>query len=152
MIDKFTKIIGRYTPIGDGLKVKLAYKFAERLNGEEMISKDMLDALEKIIKQNKAESSAQEEREKNDPPDRKRIEYEGIFWRVFTKEVWIKGEKDPFIELSWGWGAGLSEEQIKNKSEDCPVSVETLILSKESAKDLIKNIENILKLENKNAL
>jgi len=84
----------------------------------------------------------QEELERLDPPGRIRMESPGIFWCVKPKYVWVKGEKDQCVFLEWGWGAELSDEELK--ATDCPQDRTGLIVSKEQAIELRDRLNKLL--------
>lgn len=104
---------------------------------------DMIESLKNSIKELQKEMAEQAEREKLDPPDRKRIEYPGIRWKPFVKQVWVKGEQFPFAEIAIGWSASLSEEQEKNLAEDCPKGKQTMLISYQFIDELIQDLQKI---------
>jgi len=101
-------------------------------------------SIDRAMEQTRRDQAAQEERERNDPPDRVRIEFDDIAWRMHTKEVWVKGEKDPFIELSWGWTAGMTEEQINKTADDSPRGHCQVLIAKEFVVELAEQLNKWL--------
>lgn len=42
-----------------------------------------------------------------------KVNFDDIFWRILVNKSERKNGKSPIIELSWGWGASMSDEEIK---------------------------------------
>lgn len=108
------------------------------------LDQHLLDELLKAQEEVAKSIQEQIEREKLDPPDRKRVEGPGMFWCVFPKEVWVKGEKDPCVSLEWGWAACLTEEEIQHLADDAPRGKNQLIITREQALELRDRLNDIL--------
>ena len=102
-----------------------------------------INMLNDTIREIQKERAEQAEREKLDPPDRKRIESPTIRWKPFVKQVWVKGEQFPFAEIAIGWSACLSEEQEKALPEDCPKGKQTMLISYDFIDELIQDLQKI---------
>lgn len=103
--------------------------------------------LRQSMKEIQKEMDEQEEREKSDPPDRVRHEYNDIYWKPKVKEYWIEGDKYPAVHLSQGWYAGWSEEKIK-EAMDCKdnpqtVDLNEMIIAHEMIPELIQELQKI---------
>ena len=62
-----------------------------------------------------------------------RIGFNDIYWEIEVKKTGkVEFENvdyrdpDPIIELAWGWGAGMTKEEIKEAAGDCPVEYESI--------------------------
>ncbi len=56
-----------------------------------------------------------------------KIDFDSIYWEINVKETGkIEYENvdyrdpDPVIELSWGWTAGMTEDEMKEIADDSP--------------------------------
>ena len=74
-----------------------------------------------------------------------------MFWNIFAKEVQMpKGEEsfggDPAIELSWGWTACLSDEEVENLSDadDVPKGKDSVLTTLSMAKELRHRLDEII--------
>ncbi len=114
---------------------------------DEATRKKWVESLEKSILQMRKDIEEQREREKNDPPDRVRHEYDDIFWVPKVKEYWIKDEKYPAAHIAQGWYAGFSEEKIKETMEckDNPQTVDlaVCIVAHDMIPELIEKLQKI---------
>lgn len=59
------------------------------------------------------------------------------------------GEKPVHILLEWGWTTGMTEKEIAKLADDCPKGHEILRLSLSTARELHKNLGEILKKHKK---
>lgn len=107
---------------------------------KDMLRKSRLELEQKI--------QEQEEREKNDPPDRVRIQ-PNMLWYPLVKTVWMKGEQFPLAEISVGWTAGMSDEDIKNLSENAPTWKNSIQIPYEYIDELIEELKKV-KEQNEN--
>jgi hypothetical protein len=102
--------------------------------------------LRQSMKELQEEMRIQDEREKNDPPDRIRHEYDSIFWCPKVDEYWIKDEKEPAAKIEMGWYAGCSEEETKKimECEDNPEDNRNImIIGYDMIPDLIQELQKI---------
>lgn len=76
----------------------------------------------------------------------KNIKDVGICWDIQCEPVKIENDSsdNQYIELSWGWTAGMSEEQIKELADDCPTGHDSVVITRRIAEDLIENLQNLL--------
>lgn len=70
---------------------------------------------------------------------------ESFYWIIHAKKEQREGEKEPVIRLSWGWTAGMSDEEKAYIAEDSPKGEEYVYLSRELAIDLRDKLDNLLK-------
>lgn len=110
-----------------------------------MLNEKFYKALKRASINLQKQIKEQEARERADPPGRVRLEPPGIFWNIFAKQVWVRGEKKPCVELSWGWTACLSDKQIENIADDTPKGHDSLIITEDIAKELLTSLTKILK-------
>jgi len=63
---------------------------------------------------------------------------EDIRWDINVNTIENGGEK--VIELSWGWTAGMSDEQIAGLADDCPSGHASVLVNYDQALDLISEL------------
>ncbi len=72
-----------------------------------------------------------------------------MFWKVYAKHDAEAQErhpaKHPIIELSWGWTAGMSPENISEMADDCPTGQYAVSTTLDFAKELRDNLDEIIK-------
>lgn len=85
-----------------------------------------------------------------------KIDFDDMFWEIHVRDT---GEteggkhrpKESIIELSWGWTAGMSDEEIKNLADDSPTGHHSIrILSSQAERLKDKLTEAIDKLNEQN--
>jgi len=113
---------------------------------DEQVRVKFLAELEESMKELQKQIDEQKEREKNDPTDRIRHEYDSIFWCPKVEEYWIKDEKEPAAKIEMGWYAGCSEEETKKRME-CEDNPEDnrniMIVGYDMIPDLIQELQKI---------
>lgn len=74
-----------------------------------------------------------------------------MYWKIFAKRIEdtpeiIEGipfiEHEALIELSWGWTAGMTQDDMKNIAEDCPTGHDSIV----TTLSLIKQLRDDLNL------
>lgn len=73
------------------------------------------------------------------------IDLEQIRWVVYPKRVDDPLERDPVIALTWGWGACLTEEQLKTLPKDAPRGFSYVLVTVDMAEKLIGELQGIIK-------
>jgi hypothetical protein len=62
------------------------------------------------------------------------LDSQSIFWNIIS--IPKDDEDGKYIELQWGWTAGMSEEDLKNVAEDAPTGYDFVRILPDQAKDL----------------
>jgi len=85
------------------------------------------------------------------------IKSSDILWRVFVSKSEQVEYGYPLVELSWGWTAGMTKQEVEELDDDVPSGHHTLQLQLKDAIELrdrlteeIGKIEQELKDEHKN--
>ena len=72
------------------------------------------------------------------PSDCVPIDVAAIRWDVRTKIV--EDDGDRVVKLSWGWTAGLTDEEIADLADDCPKGHDFVLITRGQALDLIARL------------
>ena len=75
------------------------------------------------------------------------ISFDNIFWNIQVKQLEEKNREEPIIELSWGWSAGMTDEEIKEEQEldgDSPTHTERIRILLSQAAGLRDKLNDIL--------
>ena len=77
------------------------------------------------------------------------LDSSSIFWKIYAKEVQTPpneqpADKQPIIQLEWGWTAGMSEKDLENYAEDAPQGKETVLTTLQMAEELRDQLNEII--------
>ena len=68
-----------------------------------------------------------------------------MYWNIIVKKTdKIEYGNDPVIELSWGWTAEDTEEEIKNLPDDCPRGHKSVKILLSQAIDLRNKLNELI--------
>ena len=74
------------------------------------------------------------------------IHFDDMFWQIQAKLLEEKNGDEPIIELSWGWCAGMTDEEIKEELDgDSPTHTEKVRILLSGAKWLRDQLDYIIK-------
>jgi hypothetical protein len=74
------------------------------------------------------------------------LPFESIFWRIHARHLPERSqkEKQPIVQLEWGWTAGLSEEDLSNIAEDAPTGKSSVVTNLEFIKLLRDDLNQLI--------
>lgn len=74
-----------------------------------------------------------------------KISFNDIYWEIHAEVLKNTNEKEPIVELSWGWDAGIPEEILKDMAEDAPSGHESVRITMSQAIRLRDKLNEIIK-------
>lgn len=72
------------------------------------------------------------------------IDPDSIFWKIYAIERSDLKEREPVIQLEWGWTAGMSDEDLKNIADDAPQGKGMVQTTLSMAKELRDDLDKII--------
>jgi hypothetical protein len=67
----------------------------------------------------------------------------GIIWRIFAMPH-PADEREPLIRLEWGWTAAMTDDQLRECADDCPMGHDSVVTGLEDAKFLRDELSRLI--------
>jgi len=67
-----------------------------------------------------------------------------ILWKINVVERSDLKEREPVIQLEWGWTAGMSDEELENYAEDAPRGKDVVQTTLSMAEELRDDLDKII--------